>query len=342
MSTNLFRWDLVERDAPLGARLTVREADAGRHRDVLIAVDSTGRRSVLLAIPSNERGQLTERASKGIVVQTVELRTDSHGLARFVEILCLEVEGHAALDTIASELLDALAAGATIGRIRLVQSVIAKWRRFWSAATQGLLSNDQQIGLWGELWFLSRWLAPAGTVAEAVSLWRGPSGSRHDFESAGFGIEVKSTRRIDGAHVVNGLEQLVEPLDGRLLLLSLQVREEPSGETSLPSVVADVRTAIGSDYATLDTFEVMLWSAGYDDRLEAEYQKTSLRVRSQALYSVSGAFPRLVPSHIVGGTVPSGVSNVTYEIRLDSSSPGLVASDPEGARLILGEVHKTA
>jgi hypothetical protein len=50
-----------------------------------------------------------------------------------------------------------LQAGASIGHISLVQNVLAKWRRFWSGVSRGLLSKEQQFGLFGELWFFCRW-----------------------------------------------------------------------------------------------------------------------------------------------------------------------------------------
>ena len=36
----------------------------------------------------------------------------------------------------------------------LVQNVLAKWRRFWSGVSQSALSREQQLGLFGELWFM--------------------------------------------------------------------------------------------------------------------------------------------------------------------------------------------
>lgn len=318
------RWDLLEAQPPTGERLTVRTAIAGRHAEVLIALDAAKRRHVLIGIPAGEDGQIAERTSRGISVQTVEFGTGD-GRERFIEIACLDAQGHAALDTIALEIVDALEAGASIGRVRLVQNVLAKWRRFWSNASQGVLSKEQQLGLFGELWFLCRWLAPAVGIEHAVRVWKGPGGARNDFEWPRLAIEVKTSGRIDGAHVIHGLEQLLEPCDGQLMLFSLLVRDEASASESLSSIVTEVRDAIGDDHSVQSMFDVMLYASGYDDRLTAEYGKLMLRIRSEELYKVTEGFPRLVPASITGG-VPLGVSGLKYELRLDAAGPWLLAA----------------
>jgi hypothetical protein len=320
-STQHLPWALLEAEPPSGERLTVRTALPGSH-------------DVLIRIPAGEPSELTERISKGIAVQTVEMRVDGGRSEKFVEIACLEAQGHAALDTIAVELVEALLAGASIGRVRLVQNVLAKWRRFWSGVNSGVLSLEQQLGLFGEIWFLSRWLCPSVGVSKAVQMWRGPSGSRNDFEVQAMGIEVKTTCRIDSLHVIHGLDQLLEPPGGTLFLYSLKVRDEASGTESLSQVVDEMRALLTDDYQTLMQFESSIYAAGYDDRLATEYAKLVLRVCEEGLYRVVDGFPRLVPSSVIGG-VPAGVSAVNYELGMDAASAWLLARTPAAAAKLL-------
>lgn len=272
-------------------------------------------------------------------MQTVELRPSGEGIKRFIEIVCLDSQGHAALDTIAAELIEALEAGASIGRVRLVQNVLAKWRRFWSGIAQGVLSKQEQLGLFGELWFLNRWLVPALGVSAAVTMWRGPAGARNDFEAPGLAIEVKTTGRVDGGHVIHGLDQLLEPPGGQLMLFSLLVRDEASGTESLPAQVAEARWLIADDYALQSQFDALIYAAGYDDRVAAEYAKLVLRIRDSGLYRVADGFPRLVPASLVGG-VPVGVGAVTYDLRLDAAGAWLLAASPSAAVPHLSKAEK--
>lgn len=328
------RWDLLEGQTPTGERLTARLAAPGIRDDVFIAVDGVGRRHILIGIPLGEPHELAERTSKGIAVQTVEMNVGEGSTPFFVEVACLEAQGHAALDVVVGELVQALSAGASIGRVRLVQNVLAKWRRFWSGVNQGLLSKEQQLGLFGELWFLSRWLAPCVGSARAVQLWRGPAGARNDFETLGVAIEVKTTGKLDPTYLIHGLEQLLEPPGGALFLFCLSVRDESSGVESLPALIQEVRGKLSEDFAALSTFDSMLYASGYDDQYATEYGRLVLRIRSEGLYRVQPGFPRLVPDSIAGG-LPPGVSAVNYEFRPDAATSWLIAAAPAAADAFL-------
>lgn len=332
------RWDLLESQPPSGERLTVRLAAPSRCVDVFIAVDAARRRYVLVRIPDGEIGPIAERSSRGIAVQTVEIKVDQvERNVVFVEIACLEQAGHAALDIVTRELVDALAAGASIGRIRLVQSVLTKWRRFWSGVAQNLLTRERQLGLFGELLFLARWLLPAVGVDRAVAMWRGPVGSRNDFEQHGWGVEVKTSSKLDGTHQIHGLEQLLEPPGVDLFLFSLLVRDEASGIESLPKVIAEVRGHLSRDHVVLSRFEGMLAAAGYDDAFAAEYDKLKLRLRGQGLYQVEGGFPRLMPASIPGG-LPPGVTDISYALRLDAAGAWMVGESPTAVEALLKQL----
>jgi hypothetical protein len=332
------RWDLIEAQPPSGERLTARLAMPSRCSDVFIALDAARRRFVLVRVPDGEPSTLSERTSKGIAVQTVEGNLDGSGnTAVFVEVACLEPSGYAALDVVTGELVEALVAGASIGRVRLVQSVLAKWRRFWSGVAQNLLRKEEVLGLFGEVWFMSRWLLPIVGLERGTAMWRGPAGARNDFEAPGLAIEVKTSGKLDGGHQIHGLEQLLEPAGGVLLLFSLAVREEASGVESLPRLITDVRAALAADQSQLVLFESMLLAAGYEDVHAPEYEKVKLRIRGQGLYRVAEGFPRLVPASILSG-LPVGVSSVTYELRLDAAGPWLLSESPVAAAKLLQDL----
>jgi hypothetical protein len=315
----------------------VRFAIPSRRKDFLIAVDSAKRRHLLIEIPDGEPSELSERASRGISIRTVDMRTDDGGRSNFIDIVCLEPSGYSALDTIGAELVDALDAGASISRISLVQNVLAKWRRFWAEVHQGLLSREQHLGLFGELWFLAYWLGPSVGFSKALHAWRGPFGSRNDFEADTIGIEVKVTSKSDISHHINGLEQLLEPAGGELFLMSIAVREEGSAAENLPKLIAHIRETLREDFEALSRFDSCLYSVGYVDALVNEYAKIKFRVRTQKLYSVKDGFPRLVPSYLSGPLLP-GVGNVSYELSLNGAEPWCVAKSPLEAEQLLKSV----
>lgn len=333
--TTVPRWDLLEAEPPTRERMAVRTALAGRDEDILIGIDAALRRHVLVRIPPDEEDALNERVSRGIGVQTVKMVPRDTGVEEsFVEISCLDTQGHGAFDLVICELVDAVERSGGLTRVKLVQGVLAKWRRFWSVVPTNALGVEQQVGLFGELYFLSRWLCNALGPRKAVGTWRGPAGARNDFELPGLGIEAKTTRRVDACHVIHGLDQLLEPAGGVLLLFGLCLRDEATATESLPRLVAEVRNRLSVDADALSAFETLLYTAGYDDRLEAEYARLRLRVRSEELYRVSDGFPRLIPNSIAG-SLPPGVDKVTYELRLDAAADWIVATTPSAATKML-------
>ena len=331
------RWDKLEAAPPPGQRFSTRIALPDVSGDVHLAIDAAKRRYVLVRIPSGEPDQITERASRGIAVCTVEGAFGALQLEKFVQIECLDSSGHSSLDGVVREIVDALAAGASIGTVRLVQNVLAKWRRFWGSIHQGVMPKEEQLGLFGELWFLHHWMRPAVGTARAAATWRGPVSARNDFESAKFAVEVKTSSRVEPIYTINGLEQLLEPEGGVLLLFALSVREEASGTESLPNLVQAIKGELSDDYASLSMFESMLYASKYEDEHAAEYAKLVLRVRNQYLYRVGPGFPRLVPDSISGG-LPAGIATLTYQIRPDEAMRGLLARDAVAGSLIVASL----
>ncbi len=59
------------------------------------------------------------------------------------------------------------------------------------------LTAEQQLGLWGELWVISK----AANPDPLVGAWRGPEGEAVDFFFDGVGLEVKVSRRAHVHHV---------------------------------------------------------------------------------------------------------------------------------------------
>lgn len=331
------QWSLIEAQVPTSARLTVRLAFPSRRSDIMIAIDSSSSRHALVEIPVGEPSSISERTSRGLSLQTVEMRLDTGGTQNFVDLICHDRQGYPALDTIILEIAQALDSGASINRIALVQNVLAKWQRFWSGLPQSVLTKEQQLGLFGELWFLHHWLGASMGTAFACGSWRGPLGSRNDFEIPMVGIEIKTSGRLDPVHQIHGLEQLMAPNDGQLFLMSIVVRDEASAAESLPKLIKEIRGNIGHDYGALTHFETCLYSIGYNDLHESEYLKLKLRVRQTKLYKVTLGFPRLTPASLVT-ELPLGVSAVQYELRLDAAEPWCVASAPLQAKDLLQSI----
>lgn len=127
-------------------------------------------------------------------------------------------------------------------------SDILGWVEEWQMllARRGLLTEQQELGLWGELWVISR----ANDIDRLVKAWRGPEREAMDFFLEGIALEVKASRRAHVHHVSQS--QLDRPAgvhEG--YLLSLWVAVEPSRGVSLGELVDEVLTRVSDPPAVL-------------------------------------------------------------------------------------------
>lgn len=182
-------WTRLEQGRPVGDNLTARQAVPSSR--LHCALDSENRRHLLIALQKNEK-ELRDTQSRGIHVETRDLIVRGQPANRYLDIQCLDITGYPALDLIGGELVTEFSKPDAVPA-DVVKRVLAKWRRFWGLLPRTLLSREEVIGLFAELWFFLVWLLPTAGPAATSERWRGPMGSRHDYEWLGFSVEVKAT-----------------------------------------------------------------------------------------------------------------------------------------------------
>lgn len=183
------------------------------------------------------------------------------------------------------------------------------------------LSEDQEIGLFGELVALDRLIDGVGET-KALAAWLGPRAEEHDFVLGEADIEVKTTRSERRIHVIHGLGQLT-PTPGRPLhLMSVQVTgagAAGNGET-LPELIERIRRRLRSGRTDFDD---RLTDCGWEDAQADRLYTTRLLVRSEPrFYTVDGVFPAITSaglSRIV--TRPELVRSIDYRIDVTDLEP---------------------
>lgn len=307
-------WTRLTSGRPSGDILTARLAAPDVTDRLLAALDSEARRHLLVALQTNEE-HLRDEESRGLSVDTRELNLPDHTLAHYLDLTCYDAAGHDAFDLIGGELAAGLATGA-LAPATLVARVLGKWRRFWGQLPRSLLSREEQVGLFAEVWFLLHWLVPACGSAVATQRWRGPFAARHDFEWSGRSVEAKASTVVrGGVFRIHGLDQLDPPSGGELLFFALRLREEAGAPHSLPGLIAETRTALETDAEALTRFETTLAQGGYSPLHETDYAQTLWRIVEERLYSVDATFPKLTPASLPGG-LPPGISEIVYTLDL--------------------------
>lgn len=305
-------WDALAGTPPTGDMLAAKAFAPHIFADLYAAVDRGGDRRLLVQLSPDDFSTVTDRGSRGLLVTTSALAVAGQSERRYIEILCRDRAGHSMLNLLGAELAEELA-NDTKPAALVVDRVVAKWRRFWSQYPQALMSVEQQLGLFGELWFLRYCLMSAIGPAAAVPIWRGPFGARHDFESAAGSFEIKTAR---GASVmINSLEQLERPSSGEFHLFCLSVRDERGAANSLPSLVSVCKEACEGDVVASDGLDRALSAYGYSDVFKSEYEALKLRVLKEELYLVDERFPRIVTESFKN-EIPSNISDIRYLLNL--------------------------
>jgi hypothetical protein len=307
-------WSRLAGEQVQGEMLWARRAAPDVTDRLVAALDADGKRHLLVLLQDAEP-DVQDSQSRGVGVVTRELTMPGNEAGRYLDITCHDSAGQEAFDLIGGELAERLISGRETGG-ECVLRVLAKWRRFWGQMQWPILSREQQLGLFAELWFLSVWLVPRIGPGESVMRWRGPFAGRHDFEWSGRSVEVKATTSTHGRiHRINGLDQLTPPERGELLLFSLRLREEAGATNTVPSLIAACRAQLEPAADALSRFEVALGHIGYSSAHDEEYLKLHLRVIDERLFTVREDFPRISATEFRAG-VPPGVERVDYEINL--------------------------
>jgi hypothetical protein len=308
-------WHLLESNVPTGEKLSAKPASPDNSPRVFAALDSGQQRHILIQLDEGDVSY-TDHQSRGIQVTTRELTIPGQHSCRYIDLLCLDPSGYSGIDLIGNELISGLS-DESPAPAEIVHQVLARWRRFWGQIPQGLLLQNEIIGLIAELRFLSEKLIPEAGPAEAIKRWHGPYGSRHDFEWPGCSVEVKSTTSSRGRIFhINGIDQLDPPENGKLYFFGVRLREEGGGETTLPGIIEECYTLLSQEVDALDKFESTLIQAGYSPLHNEDYEKMRFRIIEEILLDVDEDFPSIKDCNFVGG-VPKRIEHLEYEINLN-------------------------
>jgi len=176
------------------------------------------------------------------------------------------------------------------------------------------LSRGEQIGLYGELYFLLHNVFPnTDTTSYALKSWRGHSRKHQDFEFNNGNIEVKSTTKKEHRTVSINNEKQLDPRGFESLhLYVLSLREINADSNTLPQLISDIKEYLDKNYkADKRLFKSYLMQAGYFTEHEDRYLENGYFVENEELFDVTNyqKFPSIVD-------VPSGVGDVQYSIVL--------------------------
>jgi Putative PD-(D/E)XK family member, (DUF4420) len=185
------------------------------------------------------------------------------------------------------------------------------WRMLFDKAELETLSAEAQQGLYGELYFLRKWIGIHGdNKSRCVTAWLGTTRELRDFQIEDWAVEVKTTRGNNHQKVYINSDRQLDPSNLNILLLyhiSLEVQQQ-NGE-NLNQIVGSILALLSDDIITETQFKAKLLLGGYLSAHKPFYDDRGYQVRGESFYEVRDDFPRIEER-----TVPKGVGDVSYSI----------------------------
>lgn len=188
-------------------------------------------------------------------------------------------------------------------------SRIKSWQQFMERPRDKRLSEEEELGLFGELFMVNRFLDCGVPPSVVMECWKGPVNGLRDFMGETHDVEVKATISPNGFPAqISSLEQLDDVAGRSVLLVALRFSLQDAAP-SLPSMVDTIRQKAGDEGRI--GLERNLLLAGYNDAHASEYVR-GFELMNERIFRMEEAFPRLTRS-----TAPLAVRAAKYELDLD-------------------------
>lgn len=193
---------------------------------------------------------------------------------------------------------------------------LIKWQSIFERFNPVGLTSEQQRGLYGELFFLRKFLQTNSDLANVINSWVGSEKQIRDFQSGTWSVEVKTTHGNNHQKVHISSERQLDTSNIENLFLyhiSLEVRQQ-SGET-LNQIIDSILGILIDDFAALNNFKNKLLQACFFEYHRHLYESIGYFIRQEIFYKIEKEFPRIEEKDI-----RNGVGDVKYSIILSQCS----------------------
>ncbi len=250
--------------------------------------------------------------SKGFEIRTVSLPEDDEEHAT-LELILTDSRFTDIFTSLVQDVIDNI----TIQKneksvIRAFIERLVKWQQFLDRYGHDGLGDEARRGLYGELWFMRRYLIPILGINKAVDAWKGPFRKAQDFQLSDCAVEVKTTisKQHQKIQIVSE-QQLDDTGLGGLFLQHLSLMESSGSGETLYEIVEDIRKIITVEPVASQKMEDSLFDAGYLNAQAHRYNKTGYNVRYSSIFRVNEGFPRITERDLA-----NGVGDVHYSINV--------------------------
>lgn len=309
-------WTSLEDDArtenATGTVLRRLKPDSSYNICLGLGIPGNRRMLLLRILRSNSPEADSLPQSKGFEVRAVSLPEDTEDNAT-LELILTDSRFTDIFTSLVQDVVDDITAQKNeMSMIRAFIERLVKWQQFLDRYGNEGLGDEAQRGMYGELWFLRKYLIPILGINKAIDAWKGSSRKAQDFLFSDCAVEVKTT--ISKQHqkmYIASERQLDDTGLAALFLQHISLMESSGSCETLSDIVEDIRKIIAAEPTAVQKMEDSLFEGGYLNAHADRYNKTGYTVRSSSIFRIREGFPRITERDLL-----NGVGDVYYSVNV--------------------------
>ncbi len=281
---------------------TYRRYDGQHPLDIFLGLDGSRRKTLVITLQADKEKVVS---SKNITVEFFS-RGDGRVSLKF------SLENNDLSDIFykfCEDVIESTRSAKPSGGFSLAISRWNTWIDFF--AKEALpLSQNEVMGLIGELYFLKNFMFKKYGIKESLEAFIGTNKAHKDFEIDDTWFEVKAIHNGKRSVQISSIEQLDSEKDGNLVVVTLdQSTLNSDGYITINKIVNEVR-GILSDNQAADFDEKMRRAKFISNQ---KYDEFVYRFVNETFYVVNGDFPRVTKKNL-----PPGITKANYEIDISA------------------------
>lgn len=264
--------------------------------------------SVHLVIECND-GNINDIKLHGVDIKQIKISHPLYGEKVYIDYCPSHADFLENVIIICNEIITAVENGELSPDA--TRRILQKWEYFLLKPRTGKLSEEEIIGLFGELivveWFLDQGMEESALIEK----WLGPMRNPRDFEFEHYWVEVKSTKRRDNQVEIHGIEQLDVP-SGQELYVWLNILSKEGKSRSLVDFINEIDSRLSA--VTALNFRDKLHQTGYHAADAGYYNEERFNCDKIAVFKVDDEFPKITREML---RLPARVTALSYTIDLN-------------------------
>lgn len=306
-------WDELANDTSFAKGLLLRRFSGSVLPDVFVAIQQPEKQLCIASTISESIDVNIFQFDKLQEIQ-IELIPDPNKQEKRILIFKLTNNQHRDIFSVLCEDLIANISTETNEK-QLVKTLLnrfEKWKSLFNKVASEGLSPEEQRGLFGELYFIRKFMQHNNNYTAILNTWVGPASEVRDFQLGNWALEVKTTHGNNHQKIqISSERQLDTTHLERLYIYHVSLEKVQENGETLNQIVSSISNLLASDTIAINRFRSKLYEAGYFEQHLPLYDMTGYFIRQDTFYSVEDTFPRIQEKEL-----RSGVGDVKYSIIL--------------------------